>query len=410
MVSLSLNSSTVTAAAACLFVFLEIASAFVTVQPLPTAATCINNEASRQQQQTSSPLFSSVSAQDLLYQDQQDAMLRRALREQELLSQNNKMKELLAPKLKAKPPKSGTGFGNVASNKAYDPAVQLAKEQAKVVRKEGVIRIDGIISDEIADSLRGHILEQQQIAAIETHRDVSTSRIYYGVENRRKSRCDLQLSLLRGGFSAYLDDEEAFQSSYRKPHIVADALQEMLGKEGSLRYLYENLVTPDGELYELAAVITDPGSNRQMVHPDLPYNSKAPLYVIFLALQDVTESMGPTSFLLRTHTSEANVIFNSGDAEQKEQLLLQSDCRLSTLKKGDAVLFDARLLHCGNANDEATRVLFNFSFRNPEVKGNLGYDGSIRPGYEGTMSLSDMGNALDAYSLGDENPFAKYVA
>ena len=158
MVSLSLNSSTVTAAAACLFVFLEIASAFVTVQPLPTAATCINNEASRQQQQTSSPLFSSVSAQDLLYQDQQDAMLRRALREQELLSQNNKMKELLAPKLKAKPPKSGTGFGNAASNKAYDPAVQLAKEQAKVVRKEGVIRIDNVISDETADNLRCHIL------------------------------------------------------------------------------------------------------------------------------------------------------------------------------------------------------------------------------------------------------------
>jgi ectoine hydroxylase-related dioxygenase (phytanoyl-CoA dioxygenase family) len=121
--------------------------------------------------------------------------------------------------------------------------------------------------------------------------------------------------------------------------------------------------------------------------------------------------MGPTSFLLRTHTSKANVVFNSGDADEKEQLLLKSDCRLSTLKKGDAVLFDARLLHCGNANDEATRVLFNFSFRNPEVKGSLGYKGSIRPGYEGAMSLGDMTNALNAYHVGDdENPFANYVA
>ena len=120
--------------------------------------------------------------------------------------------------------------------------------------------------------------------------------------------------------------------------------------------------------------------------------------------------MGPTSFLLRTHTSKANVIVNSGDAEEKEELLLKSDCRLSTLKKGDAVLFDARLLHCGNANDEATRVLFNFSFRNPEVKGSLGYKGSIRPGYEGAMSLRDISNALDAYLEGDENPFAKYIA
>mmetsp|Transcript_24511 Transcript_24511/g.36417 ORF Transcript_24511/g.36417 Transcript_24511/m.36417 type:complete len:407 (-) Transcript_24511:39-1259(-) len=406
MVSLSIFSCTpVMAAAAYLLVFLHVATAFPVIKRSHHQLIQKNNKLS------TSPLFSSVSAQDLLYQDQQDAMLRRALREQELLSQNNKMKELLAPKLKAKPPKSGTGFGNAASNKAYDPAVQLANEQAKVVRKEGVIRIDSAISDETADNLRGHILEQQQIAAIETDRDVSSSRMYYGVENRRKSRCDLQLSLLRGGFSAYLGNEIDFELSYKKPFTVADALQEMLGKDGSLRHLYENLVTPNGELYELAAVITDPGSNRQMVHPDLPYNSKAPLYVIFLALQDVTENMGPTSFLLRTHTSKANVVFNSGDADEKEQLLLKSDCRLSTLKKGDAVLFDARLLHCGNANDEATRVLFNFSFRNPEVKGSLGYKGSIRPGYEGAMSLGDMTNALNAYHVGDdENPFANYVA
>ena len=396
MVSLSTFSCMpILAAAAHLLVFLHVGSAFPVIERSVRLHT---------------PLFSSVSAQDLLYQDQQDAMLRTAIREQELLSRDNKVKELLAPKLKAKPTKSGTGFGNAASNKTYDPAVQLAMEQAKVVRKEGVIRIDSAISHKTADNLRVHILQQQQIAAIETDRDVTLSRIYYGVEQRRKSRCDLQLSLLRGGFSAYLGDEKAFDLSYKEPHTVADALQEMLGKDGSLRHLYENLVTPNGELYELAAVITNPGSNRQMVHPDLPYNSKAPLYVIFLALQDVTENMGPTSFLLRTHTSKANAAFKSGDADEKEQLLIKSDCRLSTLKKGDAVLFDARLLHCGNANDEATRVLFNFSFRNPEVKGSLGYKGSIRPGYEGAMSLGDMTNALNAYAAGDENPFANYIA
>lgn len=248
MFSFSCTPVIVMAAAAYLLVFLHVGSAFPVVKHSHHQLNQKNTALS-----TSSSLFSSMSAQDLLYQDQQDAMLRRARREQELLSQNNKMKELLAPKLKAKPPKSGTGFGNAASNKAYDPAVQLAKEQAKVVRKEGVIRIDSLISDETADNLRGHILEQQHIAAIETDRDVSSSRMYYGVENRRKSRCDLQLSLLRGGFSAYLDDEVAFELLYKKPHTVADALQEMLGKDGSLRHLYENLVTPNGELYELTS-------------------------------------------------------------------------------------------------------------------------------------------------------------
>lgn len=358
---------------------------------------------------TPSALFSTSSlAQDLLYQDQQDAMLRRAIREQELLSQNKNIKELLAPKLKVKPPKSGTGFGGGSSNKASaDPAVRMAVEQAKVVHKEGVLRINNVLTEETTDALRQYVLEQQELAAIETARDVTTSRTFYGVENRRKNRCDLQLSLLRGGFAADCEDADAEYSSF----ALADALQELFGEDGTLRHLYENLVTLEGEFYELAAVVTNPGSNRQIVHPDLPYQAKAPLYVIFLALQDVTEKMGPTSFLLRTHTSKANDIFSSGDMARKDTQLLKCDCRLSTLKKGDAVLFDARTLHCGNANDEEsgrTRALFNFSFRNPEVQGSLGYKGSIRPGYEGIMSLSDIEDALAAYGSGDGNPFAKY--
>lgn len=341
---------------------------------------------------TPSALFGA--AQDLLYQDQQDALLRRALREQELLSQHKKIKELVAPKLKAKPPKSGTGFGGGSSNKASaDPAVRLAAERAKVVHKEGVLRIDNVLTAATTDALREYVLEQQELAAIETARDVTTSRTFYGVENRRKNRCDLQLSLLRGGFAA---DREGAEDAEYYSFALADALQELFGEDGTLRHLYENLVTLEGEFYELAAVVTDPGSNRQTVHPDLPYQAQAPLYVIFLALQDVTQDMGPTSFLLRTHTAKANDIFSSGDTSLKDDQLLKSNCRLSTLKKGDAVLFDARTLHCGNANDEErgrTRALFNFSFRNPAVSGSLGYKGSIRPGYEGLLSLNDIEDA-----------------
>ena len=194
-----------------------------------------------------------------------------------------------------------------------------------------------------------------------------------------------------------------------EPHYVADALQELLGKQGTLRALYEKLVTLDGEFYELASVITDPGSIRQQVHPDLPFREEAPLYVIFLALQDVNEYMGPTTFLMKTHTSKENAKFN--DYSQKDSQLEAANCCLATLKKGDAVLFDARILHCGNANDPekgSTRALFNFSFRNPKVTGNLGYEGSIRPGYVGAMTLADLGFALESYENGEKEPFAKY--
>jgi len=171
-----------------------------------------------------------------------------------------------------------------------------------------------------------------------------------------------------------------------------------------------NLVdTQEGEFYELASVITNPGSPRQIVHPDLPHKKIAPLYVIFLALQDVNEFMGPTTFLLRTHTTKENGIFN--DHSQKDQQLATADSRLATLKKGDAVLFDARILHCGNANDVDKgfdRALFNFSFRNPKVKSSLGYAGSIRSGYTGAMTLRDMSEVLVAYGEGNKDAFAKY--
>jgi len=216
----------------------------------------------------------------------------------------------------------------------------------------------------------------------------------------------LQLSLLQGGYTA--DSGEGHNGSMDS-HVLADALQELLGKDGTLRSIYENFVTMNGEFYELAAVITNPGSLRQQVHPDLPHRKVAPLYVIFLALQDINEDMGPTTFLLRTHTIKENQIFN--DYSQKDEQLVTANTRLATLKKGDAVLFDARILHCGNANDfekGADRALFNFSFRNPEFTGNLGYAGSIRPGYTRAMTLQDMSECLAAYDDGDKNPFAKY--
>ena len=333
-------------------------------------------------------------------------MERRALLEETLLTskpKNNPLKELLAPKLKSTP-KSGTGFGS-SSKHGNNPKVALAEQQAKVVKRDGVCRIDRALQGDTADRLLAHVLEQQGLALKKTQADAGTSKNFYGVENQRKARCDLQLSLLRGGFAA--DDNEPISDEV--DHVLADALQELLGERGTLRYLYEELVTLRGEFYEMAAVVTDPGSNRQQVHPDLPYRDTPPLYVIFLALQDVTIDMGPTSFLLKTHTAKENRKFN--DYAQKDDQLVNADCRLSTLKKGDAVLFDARILHCGNANDAKkgqTRALFNFSFRNPEVVADLGYAGSIRPGYVRAMNLGDLAATLKAYEDGDGQAFDKY--
>ena len=58
--------------------------------------------------------------------------------------------------------------------------------------------------------------------------------------------------------------------------------------------------------------------------------------MIFLALQYVKKFMGPTNFLLRTHTAKENAILN--DYFQKDYQLITANSRIATLKKGDAVI------------------------------------------------------------------------
>jgi len=336
------------------------------------------------------------SASDLLYQDQQEARARRAAVEQQLLG--DKIQALRAPKIKKAPVKRGSGFGaGKADNRT--PAQRLAAEQHKVIDEDGVLRIDNTLDGAACDALRAYVLRQQELADVETSNNADVSTEYYGVENRRKKRCDLLLGLV--------PDENCDEDGRQ---VISNTLQKLLGKDGTLRPIYEELVTNEGEFYEFAAVITDPGSDRQQVHPDLPYRKEAPLYVIFLALQDITKEMGPTTFLLGTQSYEEQVKFE--DYSQKDDQLSNANSRLALLKKGDAVLFDARVLHCGNANDEelgATRAMFNFSFRSPKEVGSLGYCGSIRPGYVGRLSLGDIGEALEQFQSGsNDEPFARY--
>lgn len=340
----------------------------------------------------------SYSASDLLYEDQQNAKARGAAEEQRLLGDN--IKPLAARKIKQVPVKRGSGFG-AGKQDTRSPAQRLAVQQAKHMKKDGVMRIDNTLDGETCDRLRRHVLRQQELADVETARNADVSEDYYGVENRRKNRCDLLLSLVSNDNGDDDDDDG--------DEVILDVLQQVLGEKGTLRPIYEELVSNEGEFYEFAAVITNPGSDRQQIHPDLPHRKEAPLYVIFLALQDITEEMGPTTFLLGTHTKKERDAFD--DRQQREEQLSNAKSRLALLNKGDAVLFDARILHCGNANEEeggSTRAMFNFSFRNPKEGGNLGYCGSMRPGYVGKISLGDVGAALVEHGNGVSSPFSKY--
>jgi len=167
---------------------------------------------------------------------------------------------------------------------------------------------------------------------------------------------------------------------------VQMALRELLvgrGGGGSsaalLHTLLRDSLGDDASLYELSALVSEPGSPRQPVHPDNPYQPRAPLLTCFVALQPVMPMMGPTTFLPRTHTAEAHAAFEGG-VTSRDALLSTSPHVVACLDAGDASLFDSRTMHCGGANDAeagGTRVLFYCSFRNPNAEAPVGNVGSL---------------------------------
>ena len=129
--------------------------------------------------------------------------------------------------------------------------------------------------------------------------------------------------------------------------------------------------------------------------------------------------MGPTTFLLGSNTQAARNAYDD-TTPALDAFICSSQVCETTMKAGDLIVFDARTMHCGNANtgsdDESPdRALFNFSFRNPNVTGNLGYKGSMRPHYTSYgISLGDVLNIVDGrvkdakYGEPSTPPFAKY--
>lgn len=272
---------------------------------------------------------------------------------------------------------------------------ESATEWNKAIDSDGAVKIPSALSTDLADSLR-YSLEDQKILAWFAGMEgaeAAASRKFYGQRHNDKN-CELQLSLLRGGFAG----DNAKNVSDTEAHVLADVLFDILGPSGSLTPICEDLVSSEGELYELAASVTDPENpvEEGKVQCLLPTNEKssvAPLYSILLALDDIDENMAPMSFFMNSHSS--------GDSTFPT-------CRLATMKKGDAIIFDARILSSPRSNAGSTYTVLNIGFRNPKIQSDIGYVGSLRPGYRGPLSLGDLKGSLLAYDNGDGDAFKKY--
>ena len=231
--------------------------------------------------------------------------------------------------------------------KTLDSALISSSESlAETVNKEGVALVDCVLEE--TERLRDFILENE---AFET-------------------------SAVLGELD---DDEKVARFDLRLPYepIVKESLENIL--KGPLGRAFADLATEEAELYELAALVSLPGSPPQPLHSDTLWDDQASLFTAFVALQDIPNiTYGPTRFLLRTHHDSdfSDLLDDASSWTERRTLLKRADPKVALLKKGEAALYDGRLLHCGTPNTslDMKRVLFYVTFRHPEGDIDLGND------------------------------------
>ena len=277
------------------------------------------------------------------------------------------------------------------------------KQTVAVLSKNGLCRVDNCLSDGVVAQLIAHVNNtlagaRTRVADDQKQRERDTAqRAYMEAQSSGQirlaglwPRVELWATTARifatralgsclpsagaaevelQSFGAVLAPSERWDLKLTLCPSVVAALREALVP---LRAVCEEVLGEDAVLFECAALVADPHAPRQPLHPDTAHERNAGPHVLtcFLALQDVDDRMGPTVFLPGTHCSESHAAFNApAETGAKQALLASAPRQLGTLGRGDAMLFDSRLLHCGSANEsDARRVLFYFSFRAAEAR------------------------------------------
>lgn len=224
---------------------------------------CHGYVVTRNRRQTSSRIRYS------LYDDQETAITQRGEYEESIMRPS-------IPLEANKPRGSGAsgGFGNKGSKTSA--IKEQAKAHAKVLRERGVVRIDDVLSTDLVDDLHQFVRTLRATAELEVADQTVERRNRFADVLLRKNRCDLTMPLT--------------ELTYRGLYALLC--------ESPVGATLQNLLGEDAVLYEFSCLISDPGSDRQVIHPDTPVfgddNEMPVLYTCFVSLQDITIDMGPT--------------------------------------------------------------------------------------------------------------------
>ena len=246
----------------------------------------------------------------------------------------------------------------VASLRADVVAADAAPAVAALA-SDGVVRVEGVLAPRAAAALLAHVNERLETALREAEDEMARG----GLDGLDPSEL-----VRRAGDALARSFGDAICPGHRRDlklsldPPVRRALAEVLD---ALQPTLAACLGARAELYELAALVSDPGARAQPVHPDTPFyeGEGAAVMTAFVALQPVDASMGPTLFLPGTHSRAAHDALLEGD-RAATRVLSGAAAFEAVMGAGDCTLYDSRLLHRGGANTSARRrVLFYCSFR-----------------------------------------------
>ena len=254
------------------------------------------------------------------------------------------------------------------------------------VRSFGVARVARAMSEQTASSLLDEVLDQ--LAFAQEH--------VTGFEDGEEhSQFSAVLAAAATDAAIATGDETRWDLRLQLTEPVRAALHELL--RGPVGEALAGLAGGNAALHELAAVVSAPGAAPQVLHPDADWSASGLVFSAFVALQDVSATMGPTLFLRETHTQEAHMAHAAGVAGPEgvnRAFLAAADARAALLRRGEAVVYDRRLLHAGGRNASAVgeaRVLFYVTFARVDTEdADLWNAYSLRSEYRQTMWLEQL--------------------
>lgn len=225
-----------------------------------------------------------------------------------------------------------------------------AERAADILRTHGLVFLKSVVPEETCDEILA------DLNAI-----CDGCKETYGDALRRT---DVLLGLGDG------DDDS--NENGGKINGVKKALESACKEEGgNIRNILSFIedASEDAVLVELSVLATEKGADRQVLHPDVAYDAPhETLYSVFIALQDVTQDMGPTLFVLNSHDKQTHDQLPKTKWTEKEfDILRTKTCAEALLKKGDAVLYNARAFHQGGENTRGRRALLTLTFLKPPV-------------------------------------------